>query len=295
MDVVVLYVNCDDLEWQKDYHSKFKTKYKPNRFRDWGTFKYWFRGIAKNLPWIDNIYLVVSRKSQVPSWLDTSKVKVVLHEDIIPNQFLPIFNSCGIEIFIPFIKGLSEEFLYFNDDIFVMNPCGPATFFENGKSHCYLRERNINRNKSNTYRHQCLNSTNYAREALGMESTETYLFPHHWASPMYKSDCLEVFGKCKDKIHAQMSPLRTPENVNQYIYLDYQFLKGHTTNAEVSHSYVAFDDVSILDVVKRIRSGNKKILCINDAGVSPEKYPMYKQQVLGAFKVKFPVKCKYEK
>jgi hypothetical protein len=295
MDAVVLYVNCDDPEWQKDYYSKFRTKYKPNRFRDWGTFPYWFRGVAKNLPWIDKIHLVVSRKSQVPTWLDTSKVNVVLHQDIIPKQFLPIFNSTGIEIFIPFIKELSEEFLYFNDDFFVMNPCGKETFFENGKNHAYLRNRDISRNSNNTYRHQCLNSTNYAREALGIEPTTEYLFPHHWPATLYKSDCLEVFEKCKDKIYEQMSPLRTALNINQYIFLDYQYLKGKTINTEVSHSYVAFDDVPILDVVKRIRSGSKKILCLNDAGVPSEKYPMYKQQVLGAFKVKYPIKCKYEK
>ena len=52
------------------------------------------------MPWIRNLYLIVSNKEQVPAWVNQENVKIVLHEDIIPAQFLPTFNSTAIEMFI---------------------------------------------------------------------------------------------------------------------------------------------------------------------------------------------------
>ena len=44
-------------------------------------------------------------------------------KQFIPNNFLPTFNSCTIEMFIGNIKGLSEYFIYGNDDMFFVNYC----------------------------------------------------------------------------------------------------------------------------------------------------------------------------
>ena len=66
---------------------------------------------------MENVFLLVSGETQVPSWVDRSVVNVVLHKDIIPERFLPTFNSTTIEMFMHRIPGLGEEFLYFNDDM----------------------------------------------------------------------------------------------------------------------------------------------------------------------------------
>ena len=34
-------------------------------YRDWGTFKYWFRGVEKFAPWINKVYLVTD--DQIPN------------------------------------------------------------------------------------------------------------------------------------------------------------------------------------------------------------------------------------
>jgi len=61
----------------------------------------------------------VALPSQVPYWLDTSKVKVVLHKDFIDSSFLPTFNSQSIELYLFKIANLSSTFIYFNDDYFI--------------------------------------------------------------------------------------------------------------------------------------------------------------------------------
>ena len=84
--------------------------------------RYKFRSIATNAPWIRNLYMIVETPSQVPSWLNQDAVKIIYHRDIIDGIYLPTYNSTTIEMFINRIKGLSEYFLYGNDDFYI-NRC----------------------------------------------------------------------------------------------------------------------------------------------------------------------------
>ena len=138
IDLVYLWVNDKDEEWQK------KRKFWANklgvaensqnndvvRFRDNGELKYSLRSVEMFAPWINKIFIVTD--GQVPEWLDTNhpKIKVVDHKKIIPEEALPVFNSCAIETCIVNIPELSEYFLYANDDTFFSNPVEPDYFFD---------------------------------------------------------------------------------------------------------------------------------------------------------------------
>ena len=69
----------------------------------------------------------------MPKWLNTNhpKLNIVKHSDYIPSQYLPTFNSHTIELNIHRIKGLSEFFVYFNDDMFLTRRAKPTEFFKN--------------------------------------------------------------------------------------------------------------------------------------------------------------------
>jgi hypothetical protein len=129
MDIVITYVDGNDPVWQRDYEKYINVPVMQKRFRDWGTLRYLLRGIETNMPFIRNVYLVVSHTSQVPQWVDTENLKIVLHEEIIPAEHIPTFNSTVIEMFLHNIEGLDEEYLYFNDDIFPVLPSKPEDFF----------------------------------------------------------------------------------------------------------------------------------------------------------------------
>ena len=81
------------------------------------------------MSWINSIYLVTF--GHVPEWLDISndKLHIVKHEDFIPCEYLPTFNSNTIDLNLHRIKGLSERFIYFNDDMFVVNLTHPWDLF----------------------------------------------------------------------------------------------------------------------------------------------------------------------
>ena len=128
MDAVITYVNGLDPVWQSEYSKCVGMEtFLEKRFRDWGTLKYLLLGICVNMPFVRNVYLVVSGDTQVPSWVDREQLRIVRHSDIIPSELLPVFNSQAIEMFLHRIEGLDEEFLYFNDDFLPMLTCSYNT------------------------------------------------------------------------------------------------------------------------------------------------------------------------
>jgi Stealth protein CR2, conserved region 2/Stealth protein CR4, conserved region 4/Stealth protein CR3, conserved region 3/Stealth protein CR1, conserved region 1 len=96
----------------------------PRRFRDNGELRYSLRSLEMNAPWIRKVYLVTN--GQVPCWLNTESVEVVPHDALFPDPGdLPTWNSHAIELHLHRIPGLSERFLYFNDDMFLGRPVTP--------------------------------------------------------------------------------------------------------------------------------------------------------------------------
>ena len=110
-----------------------------SRFRDRDELRYSLRSIFRYMPWVRHIYLVTDQ--QRPSWLarEQDRVTVVDHSDILDPAILPTYNSHAIETALHRIPGLSEQFLYFNDDVIVGRPLRPEKFFaSNGSSRMFL-------------------------------------------------------------------------------------------------------------------------------------------------------------
>ena len=192
MDIVITYVNGLDPVWQSDYEKYTNQPVLEKRFRDWGTLRYLFRGIAENMPFIRKVHLVVSHESQVPEWINRDEVHVVLHKDIIPAEYLPTFNCNPIEMHLHRIEGLDEEYLYFNDDMFPMCKCESTDFFRNGRGVLGISHHIFS---LNMFKKICRNSDRLARKALGLRPSLFFLRPQHICSPLLKSVCEELYEK----------------------------------------------------------------------------------------------------
>jgi len=134
IDFVLLWVDDKDIEWQKSknrYMAEDVNKITSNKYRDFDNLKYWFRGVEKFAPWVNQIFLLTC--NQKPEWLNEKhpKLKLVNHTDFIREEYLPTFNSHTIELNFHRIKGLSEHFVYFNDDFFIINHVKQDDFFVN--------------------------------------------------------------------------------------------------------------------------------------------------------------------
>lgn len=135
IDFVLTYLDSNDIAWQKQrnlYKSGENADVNPNRYRDWDNLIYFFRSIEKYAPWVHKIHVVTW--GHLPEWLNTEhpKINIVKHEDYIPQKWLPTFSSRCIDMNLHRIPGLSEKFVYFNDDMFITAPVEPKDFFKDG-------------------------------------------------------------------------------------------------------------------------------------------------------------------
>ena len=292
MDIVITYVNGNDPVWKQDYEKYTNVPVMEKRFRDWGTLKYLLRGVETNMPFIRNVYLVVSHPSQVPQWVDTENLKVVLHKDIIPQEYLPTFNSNTIETHLHRIEGLDEEYLYFNDDLFPVAPCRPEDFFRDGKGVLGFKKHLF---ACGMYKKICRNSDRLARKALGISPSCTFLRPQHICTAMLRSECETVYSAVKSDILDSLSRTRTAHNVTQYLFLVYQYLKGRMINERISSRHCSVALASPEKVASYILAPERNILCINDVHLDEKKYVELRSVIHESFEKVFPHKSKYEK
>lgn len=135
IDFIILWVDGADSAWRKERDlyqvSKGEEDVRDFRFRDWDNLQYIFRGIERFTPWVHKVHLVTW--GHLPKWLNKEheKLNIVKHEDYMPHQYLPCFNSEALEINLHRIKGLSDNFVYFNDDMFILNYMKEEDFFIN--------------------------------------------------------------------------------------------------------------------------------------------------------------------
>jgi len=120
IDVVYTWVDGKDPNWinkRNKYSSKLSTD--SFRFESFNELKYSIISVQKFAPWVRNIYIVCDDVQQ-PNFIDFSdKIKLIKHSEIVPEKYLPLFNATAIESCIHHIPNLSENFLYFNDDMFL--------------------------------------------------------------------------------------------------------------------------------------------------------------------------------
>jgi hypothetical protein len=126
LDVVYTWVDSNDPAWRRTYaeYSRDNVAFNESadndeRYIERDELRYSLRSLWMFMPFARHIYIVTA--DQRPAWLDRHpKITVVPHSEIFPSlSMLPTFNSHAIEACLHHIPGLSENFLYFNDDVFV--------------------------------------------------------------------------------------------------------------------------------------------------------------------------------
>lgn len=329
IDFIITWVDNTDKEWQenKKKYSKSNSDDESNsiiRYRDFGTLKYWFRGIEKNANWVNKIYFVTC--GQTPDWLNTNNSKLVMvnHEDYIPKEYLPTFNSNVIEIFLNRIQGLSEKFVYFNDDCFIFNKISESYFFEDEIPKDALVFNAVSvKDKNNIIEHTVLNNLeilskhfnkndvvrNNRRKIYTMKYGKeiiksVLLFPwkyftgiknYHTAIPYLKSTWNEVWNKEEKALNeVGKNKFRTKEDINHWIFRYWQLFKGKfkpTSNKKNIYYDLRNDNKEFFN---KIEKGKINIACINDSNEDLE-YEKVKKEVLERFEKIFPNKSEFEK
>ncbi|HML78468.1 Stealth CR1 domain-containing protein [Geobacter sulfurreducens] len=327
IDFVVLWVDGNDSEWQEAFDTYASTPdgdKRQCRYRDWGNLRYMFRGFEVFTPWVRKIHFVTW--GHLPPWLNVGhkKLNIVTHADFLDAENLPIFNCNPMEVNLHKIRGLSEKFVYFNDDTFILKPVAEDYFFKNGLPRDIFV---FNAIFMDTISHIRLNAIQIAnrqfrkREVLGKHFFKIFnlryglhqirsvlmlpwpqitgFYDTHQPQPFLKSTFDEVWKFVGQTLEATTrSRFRSRDDINQYLFRYWQLLTGNFSPRSFSdtatipvHNLSDMDKASLL-----IKKRNKTMLCINDElnDVSVNMFNDHKSKIIDAFEMILPNKSSFE-
>ena len=328
IDIVVLWVDGNDPEWLEE-----KSKYAPqkkadnsatnNRFRDWDLMKYWFRGVEKFAPWVNNVYFVTC--GHYPKWLnlDNPKLKLVKHTDFIPEELLPTFNSNVIEMHLNNIKELEEQFVLFNDDIFLISDTTPEDFFQDGKP-CETALLGIvsSQNYKDVFPHIVVNNSAiinmhfnkkevmkkhrskfinrlYGKDALRTMLLQPFVYfsdfrDLHLATSHLKSNFDEVWNAEPEAIYnATKSRFRSTADVSHWLVKAWYMCKGEFVprSSKWGRKFELGAEQGECDYIKKQKG---KVVCLNESSDDID-FERIQKNLVDAFETILPEKSGFEK
>ena len=306
IDLVYLWVDGNDKKWQED-----KRYWEQNlglnsvssnicRFIDNQELKYSIRSVMQNIPWINKIFIVTN--GQVPSWLDinNSRIKIVKHEDIMPKDALPCFNSEAIEMCIANIEELSEYFLYANDDFFIAQEVGKSYFFNNkGMPIVRLSSQEWKEEEIEDFLYQAnvTHIINLIKKQYGKEYKYESIHNIDAYRKSYIKDCLNEFKEEANK--TIYSKFRTKKSLQRIIYALHMLVNN---KAELKECDFIYKNKPLENLYIPLRSkqnmenlynkNNPILFCINDDEKTQDNERCYLENFLIS---KFPQATEFEK
>lgn len=326
IDFVIIWVDGGDRQWlaEKNRYSPDEKKFNINnvRYRDWNTLHYWFRSVEAYAPWVRKIHFVTC--GQVPEWLNREhpKLHLVSHRDYMPGEYLPTFSANPIELNLWRIEGLSERFVFFNDDTFLTAPMTEDDFFHDGLPRCcaVLNPPTANihgigpiiMNDLGVIAEHFDFMTQFKKSwkkwltpAYGTKLLRTFLLlpwrryvgflDLHLPLPLLKSTMEEVWqaeGELLDKV--SKNRFRSDSDLNQWVMNYWQIAKGTFYPMPTSVGRM-FDVSRDMDrVTQAIRSRSMKMLCANDSE-NVTDFESLQRQLTEAFEAVLPEKSSFER
>lgn len=302
IDLVYMWVDGSDPKWLQKKQQYIDQKINTTgRFQDNSELKYSLRSIDKHIPWIRKIFIVTD--NQVPKFLDTKhpKIEIVDHTEIIPEEYLPSFNSSVIEHFIHNIPNLSEHFLFSNDDMFLNADVAPDFFFQNGLPIMRMLHDPIIREKLfmkrllnlkiNTYRLAIENAYKLFQKKFNI------FYPvkeHHNIHAFLKSDYKVVMDEVfkKELKHMYANRFRHRSDIHR-ILVNYYAIKNNTGILKNPDRYESCRlRVQQTNYQKYIDKYNPKMFCLNDTEHATDDHRAHIEPFL---KQLFPQKASFEK
>lgn len=328
IDFVILWVDGDDPVWQEE-RGRFTSRAEDNggdenRYRDWDLLRYWFRGVEKYAPWVRKVYFVTC--GHYPAWLNLHhpKLELVRHEQFIPKENLPVFNSNAIELYLHRLPGLSEHFVLFNDDMFLLRPVEQEDFFVKGlPCECALMDAPAPENPRNVFPHMMLNNAAIINEHF---SKQVVLRKHRG-----KFFCLR-YGKgllrnlllaslqyfsCFRGVHNPVSHwkrtfeevweaepellaatgthrFRSREDVTHWLMKDWRLCQGnfYPRSAKWGRCFeLGLDGAE--DICRAITHQSYKAICINDSRMDID-FPALQRKLQSSFETLLPERSEFE-
>ncbi len=147
IDAVISWIDGYDAHYQAKLNAfclkqgiSLRQAIEPTRYQQCNEIYYCLLSLKYFAPWIRTIYILTN--DQIPDavgkFVNTpfgNKIKIVDQNQLLQQFYVttPIFNSLSAEWLIWHIAGLSNHFLYLNDDFFMIRELTEEDFFRQGR------------------------------------------------------------------------------------------------------------------------------------------------------------------
>ena len=311
VDIVYTWVDDSDPAWLERKHHALESAIghelnfaatAAGRFKNRDELRYSLRSIWQFAPWVNHIYIVTD--DQYPAWLNTDhpKVDVVPHREIFdPGDALPVFNSHAIESQLHHIDGLSEHYLYMNDDFLFGRPIRPNLFFHsNGIAKFYRSHAQIPLGEPSVQDAPvdaaAKNVRTMLRSTFGRTVSQKF---KHTPQPQQRSLLYEMEDRYREEFHRtarsrfrQHSDVSIPSSLQHH----YAYLAGRSVEGSIQYRYVGLDDHErSMGVLARLLAERRAdCYCVNDADVPDAEVEWADDTLVDFFSRYYPFPCEYE-
>ncbi|MFJ2573668.1 stealth family protein [Streptomyces halstedii] len=276
IDVVYTWVDGSDPAWQRrraDFgHGGYHTESaNAARYISRDELRYSLRALEQNAPWVRHVYLVTDR--QRPEWLSLrgSRLTVVDHTEIFDDPAaLPTYNSHAIESQLHHIDGLSEHFLYFNDDMFLGCPVTPTDFFmSNGMTRTFFSPSQVPRWEL-TLGDRPVDAAGKNNRRIILESFGSALVQklRHAPYALRRSVLYEMENEFAEAHHSTShSRFRSATDISipSSLYHYYGYFTGRAVPSDIGFAYL---DLAKPEIARRLgillARRDRQAFCIND-------------------------------
>lgn len=254
----------------------------PHRWHNSDEILYCLQSIETFAPWTRKIWIVIDTELPDLSSLSDqlqAKVQFVFHRDIFGEfgAVLPTFNSVTIESMIWRVEGLSERFMYFNDDVFLSAPLNPTDVFQGfrpvlrGKWVDYSALQTNPQTRDDPAKFNHFMQINAARMA-GFNAKRLF-DSAHVVHPMNRSVMADLFDTKRDdfieNIKYRFRDLRqfSPQSLHNHACIAAEQAVVHAQDDYihiVSGHGVGHPKEETLALLQKANSPEIKFLCVND-------------------------------
>jgi hypothetical protein len=272
------------------------------RIRQIDELKFALRSVNMFAPWIRRIFIATD--SVPPPWLaDHPMITIVPAEEHFSDRAaLPTYNSHAVESQLHHIPGLSEHFLYSNDDMFFGRPLKATMFFSPGGVTRFIEAKTrIGLGVNDPTRSGFENAARVNRQLL-FERFGQVITRHleHTAVPLRKSVLIKMEREFPEEFaRTQASAFRsgTDISVTNSFYHYYALMTGRAVQQEKAKvRYVNTTTREGLGLLPELRKRcGYDFFCLNDSSFPEVSAAERAETVVNFLERYFPIPAPWEK
>ncbi|WP_195318726.1 stealth conserved region 3 domain-containing protein [Weissella cibaria] len=276
----------------------------------------WIAGAKKYASWVNKIFIIIDRDfREMCAHLESDKVTIVCHDEFMPLWCLPTFNSNVIELNIQNIANLSECFVLFNDDCFIVNKVSENDFFDDNQMPVDVDDVSPI-NMRDQYGHILLNNIILINSTLSYVDYRKKLYRTYMKKFFWKRNILRqiAYAKMQNEFVGWRDdhvPISYRKSIFKIVYQTYStefnktFQNKFRSKSDISHLLVRYWQLGTHHYTKRVEDMfgkfipiNKikeidiyieeyKILCINDVRMDPAQSDFLQDELVKILERKY--------